>query len=99
MFDASRTLIREWDGSGMEEDDCCCCCGAATGLHRHSAVPQLLRHKETQLQRVAHFLAVACVLLISAALALLVTFVLGARGHHAPDNQVPFIQNNLRISP
>lgn len=93
MFDASRTLIREWDGRGMEVDGCCCCRGA-NGFHRHSAVLQLLRHKETRLQRAAHFLAVACVLLTLVALALLVTLVLGARGHHTPDNQVLFIHRN-----
>lgn len=74
----------------MEEDGWCCCGGQA-GLHRQNPLIQLLHQKERRLQRVAHFLAVACVLLISLALALLITFVLGVRGHHAPVSQVTFI--------
>ncbi|XP_040010993.1 tumor necrosis factor ligand superfamily member 15-like [Xiphias gladius] len=87
-LDGSRRLIREWETIGMEEDDsCCCCCEREAGLHRQNTLIQLLRQKESRLQRMARFLAVALLLLVLAALALLVTVVLKGRGHQSPDSQ------------
>ncbi|XP_045891912.1 lymphotoxin-alpha-like [Micropterus dolomieu] len=87
MLDGKRLLIHEWEAGGMEEDGCCCCCGVEAGLHQQNALIQLLRQKETRLQRMARFLVAALLLLFSVALALLLTVLLGGRSHQSPDGQ------------
>ncbi|KAM6944126.1 lymphotoxin-alpha-like [Lycodopsis pacificus] len=82
----------------MEEEGCysCCCSGGETGLRRQDMLIELLRQKETRHQRMAQLLAVT-LLLLSGALALLVTLVFGARGRQAPDSQ-PMLQPHSHSS-
>lgn len=92
MLDGSRQLIGEWEASGMEEDGCCsrCCCGGVGGgetRYRQQTLIQFLRQKDTRLQRMARFLSVAVLLLISMTLASLIATVYGARCHQSPESQ------------
>lgn len=81
---------RRLETLGMEEDGGCCrCCGAA-GPHGNNISTKALRQKETRLQRIAQCLAAGLLVLISVALALLITVVHAWRGSHSPDGQVNF---------
>ncbi|XP_059193854.1 tumor necrosis factor ligand superfamily member 15-like [Centropristis striata] len=68
MLDGSRRLMEE--GRCTEE----------TGGHRGNTLVQLLLQKDPRRQRMAQCLAVALLLMISAALALMITVLLGGRG-------------------
>ncbi|XP_047447206.1 tumor necrosis factor-like [Mugil cephalus] len=74
----------------MESNSCCRCCegGVEAGLQGHDTFIQFLRRKEKRLQRMAQFIAVAAILLVSGALALVITVGLGGRCPQSPDCQV-----------
>ncbi|XP_023153407.1 lymphotoxin-alpha [Amphiprion ocellaris] len=61
--------------------------GGEAGLHRHDSANQRLIQKVTRLYRMAQFTVVALLLLVSGALALLITVGLGGRCHVSPDGE------------
>lgn len=62
--------------------------GGEAGLHRHDSANRRLIHNLTRLYRMAQFTVVALLLLVSGALALLITVGLGGRCHVSPDGEV-----------
>ncbi|XP_040899166.1 lymphotoxin-alpha-like isoform X2 [Toxotes jaculatrix] len=94
--DGSWRPIREWESSGMEEHGRSFCCEEEAGLQ--NTLIQHLRQKERRLQRMAHILAGALLLLVTAALALLVTVVLEGRGPPSADSQPMKEPESLRES-
>lgn len=81
-LDRIRRLILEREASGMGEDGF-----EEAGLHQQYTFIQLLRQKNTQLQRMAQVLAVACLLLFVVALTSLITVVQGTQYHQSPGSQ------------
>ncbi|XP_022075810.1 lymphotoxin-alpha-like [Acanthochromis polyacanthus] len=62
--------------------------GGEAGLHRHHSADQQLIQRVTRLYRMAQFTVVLLLLLLSGALALLITVGLGGRCHVSPDGEV-----------
>ncbi|XP_054467242.1 lymphotoxin-alpha-like [Anoplopoma fimbria] len=77
----------------MEEEGrySCCCSGGEARPQRRDVLIQLLRQKETRNPRLVQLIAAGLLLLISGALALLVTVVFGERGQPSRDSQ-PMMQ-------
>ncbi|XP_042277639.1 tumor necrosis factor ligand superfamily member 15-like [Thunnus maccoyii] len=89
MLNGNRRPVCSWETSGMEEDsECPCCCGEEGRLHRQNSLIRLLHRREKRLTRMAHFLAVALLLVISVALALLLALLLGRSAPDTPDSQL-----------
>ncbi|XP_029915652.1 tumor necrosis factor ligand superfamily member 15-like [Myripristis murdjan] len=66
--------------SGPEGDGCrcsCSCCGEEESLCRQQTLIELLRHKETQMQRLVRFLVTASLLLVPLVLAVVLMCVVG----------------------
>lgn len=87
---------RKWEARSMESNSCCRCCegGVEAGLQAHDAFILFLRQKEKRLRRMAQFIVLAALMLVSGALALVITVGLGGRCPPSPDSQVTFTRLN-----
>lgn len=85
--------------SGLEEDGCrcsCCCCGEEESLCRQQTLIELLRHKETQMQRLVRFLVAGGLLLVSVLLVVVLMCVVG-RSARSSDCQVGTHLSSLQL--